>query len=158
MAQIEKISEYQASSMIVDDDDEKSAESSSCSVVSDRFEVFSGMRMLRLEDDSFEYEIVKKNFAVGMESAGVEAVKVVAIHKNLHSGWTRRARYETFRIFEKAVAQKCGGNANIIGYGWYGGSRDEICEILLHGFSGCTRSGSHGVGIHLFSNDYSFDG
>lgn len=146
--------------MIVGDDDEKSGESSSSSsssVAWDGFEVFRGMRMLRLEEDSFEYEIVKKNFAVGMEPAGVDA-NVVAIHKNLHSGWTRRARYETFRIFEKAVAHKCGGNANIIGYGWYGGSRDEISEILLHGFSGCTHSVSHGVGIHLFSNDYSFDG
>ncbi|XP_061991060.1 probable inactive poly [ADP-ribose] polymerase SRO2 [Rosa rugosa] len=161
MAQIEQISEYQAS-MIVDDDEKSHdsgsdcSKSSSASVVSDRFEVFTRMRLLRLEEDSIEHEFTKKMFAVGMESNGVDA-KVVAVHKNLHSGWTRRARCETFLIFQKAVAQKCGGNANI-GYGWYGGSRDEICDILLHGFSGCRAARSHGVGIQLFANNYSFDG
>lgn len=32
------------------------------------------------------------------------------------------------------MTRKHGGNANIVP-AWYGGSRDEICEILLNGFS-----------------------
>lgn len=160
MAQIEQISEYQAS-MIVDDDennhDSNSSESTSstASVVSDQFDAFTGMSLLRLNENDMIYDLTRKMFAVGMKSAGVDA-QVVAIHKNVHAGWTRRARQETFLIFQKAVAQKCGGNANI-GYGWYGGSREEICDIVLHGFSGGREPGSHGVGVQLFSNKFSFD-
>ncbi|XP_050372794.1 probable inactive poly [ADP-ribose] polymerase SRO2 [Argentina anserina] len=156
-----QISEYQAP-MIVDDDEKShdgsdhSDDSSSSSSSSDPYKVFSDMSLLRLEEDKDDtvYEITKKMFSVGMNSAGVDA-EVVAIHKNMHSGCTRRTRRDVFLIYQRTVAQKCGGNANIA-HGWYGGSKEEICDIVLHGFSGGREPGFHGV--QLFANKFSFDG
>lgn len=102
--------------------------------------------------------MIKVFFILGM---GREA-NVVAVHKNVCSeGSTSQARLETFRSFSKAVAQKHGGNANIV-RAWNGGYRDEICEILLNGLSLREPASSdepYGVGtIHMTPLNCSFDG
>uniref|UniRef100_UPI0005C9BA06 probable inactive poly [ADP-ribose] polymerase SRO2 n=1 Tax=Fragaria vesca subsp. vesca TaxID=101020 RepID=UPI0005C9BA06 len=114
-----------------DEDSEYCADSNT---TDDQFEVFTrnGM-MLRVNGLSDEYETILKSFGVGMGSAA-GVTEVVAVHKNLVSGLTRRARFETFRVFSQAVGKKCGGNPNIR-YAWYSGSRDEIADIMVHGFS-----------------------
>ncbi|KAL6222540.1 hypothetical protein ACLB2K_005932 [Fragaria x ananassa] len=103
---------------------------------------------------SDEYETILKSFGVGMGSAA-GVTEVVAVHKNLVSRLTRRARFETFQVFSQAVGKKCGVNRNIR-YAWYSGSRDEIADILVHGFSNvnadeCGR-------IQLFPAKYALDG
>ncbi|KAL6199062.1 hypothetical protein ACLB2K_028849 [Fragaria x ananassa] len=80
-----------------------------------------------------ERDAIVKSFVSGMGEAGKET-RVVALHRNLSSGLTRKARLDAFRVFTEAVARKCGGNPNIR-YGCYGGTKDEIAEILVHGFS-----------------------
>ncbi|KAL6192534.1 hypothetical protein ACLB2K_033621 [Fragaria x ananassa] len=147
---------------IIFDDDEKSHSSGSDrsesdSVFSDPFEVFTRIGLLKAQENDPRYVNIKKQLAAAMQSAGVNA-NVVAIHRNTFSGSTRHATLQAHRIIEKAVAEKCGGNANV-GWGWYGGSRDLICRTVLHGFF-CSRSdqpGPYGIGVHLFSNNHSFD-
>ncbi|PRQ19108.1 putative poly(ADP-ribose) polymerase, catalytic domain-containing protein [Rosa chinensis] len=114
--------------------------------------------MVKVDEESEEHKLIKIFFDLGM---GTEA-NVVAVHKNLCSErTTSRARLERFWSFSKAVARKHGGNANIVP-AWYGGSRDEICEILLNGFSlrePTSNDEPYGVdSIHLAPLNCSFDG
>ena len=42
-------------------------------------------------------------------------------------------------------------------YAWYGGTREELLEIVKHGFSHCGKpvhGQSYGVGVHLASAKY----
>ncbi|KAK3004628.1 hypothetical protein RJ639_019505 [Escallonia herrerae] len=45
------------------------------------------------------------------------------------------------------MEKKCGGNANLK-FAWYGGSKDEISEIIKYGFGH-----SHGCGVYLTPDD-----
>lgn len=150
-------------SMTVDDDEISGYESDcgdSNSAVSDRFDVFTRNGMIRLEEENSAHDIIKTCFLSGMGFAGGDT-NLVAIHKNVSSDLTRQARFESFKIFSQAVAQKCGGDAKVK-YAWYGGSKDELCEILVHGFSRCREPApneqSYGVGVHLFSPVFAYDG
>ena len=76
--------------------------------------------------------------------------------KNSSSSLTRKARFDSFRLFVEAVAEKCGGNAQER-YAWYGGTREELLEFVKHGFSHCGKpvhGQSYGVGVHLASAKY----
>ncbi|PRQ31015.1 putative poly(ADP-ribose) polymerase, catalytic domain, RST domain of plant [Rosa chinensis] len=114
----------------IDQDSQSDCESES--PVSDPFGAFTENE-ITVRVEGLERETITKSFVSGMGPAGGET-RVVAVHKNSSSGLTRRARFDSFRVFTEAVARKCGGNPNIK-YGWYGGSKDEIAEILVHGFS-----------------------
>lgn len=113
-----------------------------------------------VEEESEEYEFVKKGFVKGMGFMG-HVTNVMAIHKNnVSSSLVRQARLDSFHIFSKAVSIKCGGDANVK-CAWYGGSLDELIEIVSIGFTGChihvEDDESHGVGISLFSANFSID-
>lgn len=116
------------------DKDSGSVHAQSSSSVSDPFRVFTrdGL-MVRVEQHREDLESIERNFLAGMGWAAGETY-VVAVHKYSTSGLTRRARFEAFRVFLGEMAQKCGGNANIRS-ALYGGSRDEIAQIVAHGFS-----------------------
>lgn len=140
---------YDYETMACDSD----CESSSGSGTSQQFKEFSRNGMVRLEEsdgNQSEHSVVKKSFVVGMGFLG-EEINVVAMHKNSYSSVAGQAKLEAFRIFSAAVAAKRGGDANIK-YGWYGGSRDEIWNIVTYGFGRCgdfEKSVSHGIGVHL---------
>ncbi|KAM1170785.1 hypothetical protein ACFX15_020673 [Malus domestica] len=151
-------------SMTIDNDEEildaGSDGGDSNDSVSGRFGVFTRSGMVRVDDESFEHEIIRKSFVLGMDLAGRDT-NIVAVHKNLSSDPTRRARFESFKIFTQAVARKCGGNANVK-YGWYGGSKEELCDVLVHGFSRCREPApnevSYGVGVHMIPAKFTCDG
>lgn len=130
------------------------------SIGSDRIEGFAWKGMVGVGEESMEHELVKRSFLYGMGLVSKDT-KIVAVHRiNVNSGLTRQAKAKSFRIFSQAVAEKCGGDANIK-HAWYGASREEICGIVSHGFSLCGRSGkrdSHGVGVQLFPAKFSTDG
>lgn len=117
-----------------------------------RFGIFSGDRLMmvqRLEEGNSDYEILKRSFVGGMREFG-RNIDVVGIHKKNY-GWSvmDEARMEAFKVFAMAVGGRNGGDANIK-YGWYGGSGDEIREILLYGFRRFdNRSSSYGRGVYL---------
>ncbi|KAF3431272.1 hypothetical protein FNV43_RR26002 [Rhamnella rubrinervis] len=164
--QMEQIDREDQVSMTIDDDEildpgsETDEVNSSNGSDRDGFgQVFTGNGMVSLGEGSKEHGLIKKSFLMGMGLIAKDT-NVVAIHKNLNSGFTRQARFESFRVFSKAVAQKCGGDANVK-YAWYGGSREEISGIVSHGFSQCGRPASdhsHGVGVQLFPAKFSIDG
>ncbi|XP_022726872.1 probable inactive poly [ADP-ribose] polymerase SRO2 isoform X2 [Durio zibethinus] len=106
-------------------------------------EVDSGFRFFvengfanKIRKSTSEDSIIRASFFSGMgQNLGlVEKTKIVAIHKNLNPSCSGKVRAQSFQVFAKAVADKRGGDANLK-YAWYGASRDEICEILIHGFS-----------------------
>ncbi|KAM0984126.1 hypothetical protein FF1_011657 [Malus domestica] len=151
-------------SMTIDNDEEILDSGSDCgdsnAAVSDRFGVFTRSGMIRVDDESLEHEIIKKSFVSGMGLAGRDT-NIVAVHKNLSSDPTRKARFESFKIFSQAVASKCGGNANVK-YAWYGGSKQEVCDVLVHGFNRCREpvpnEVSYGVGVHMIPAKFTCDG
>ncbi|MCD7463318.1 hypothetical protein HAX54_050328 [Datura stramonium] len=107
--------------------------------------------MIKLEEREKEHDLIKAGFVSGMGQLAKE-VEVVGIHKNSCSTISGQARLESFRIYSEAMRNKCGGNANIK-YAWFGSSRDEISNIISHGFSAITepKSGDcFGIGVHLY--------
>ncbi|KAI9165063.1 hypothetical protein LWI28_006867 [Acer negundo] len=59
--------------------------------------------------------------------------EIVAIHRNPFRGVMGQARTQSFQIFEKAMANKCGGNSNSK-FAWLAGSKQELCKIVEQGF------------------------
>ncbi|KAJ0038040.1 hypothetical protein Pint_22968 [Pistacia integerrima] len=104
--------------------------------------------MIKIEEESWWHIFVKNSFLFGMGQLAIDT-RIVAIHKNSNCGLTGKARLTSFSIFYDAVAKKCGGSANI-GQAWYGASRDEINEIVRHGFSPCSKDSSYGGAVQLF--------
>jgi hypothetical protein len=117
-----------------------------------------------VEEESGEYQYIKKGFLKGMGFM-MHATNIIAIHKNnVSSNITKQARLDSFHIFSKAVSIKCGGDANVR-FAWYGGSLDELIDIVSFGFTGSNihvdedngGGESHGVGISLSSTNFSID-
>ncbi|KAH7857728.1 hypothetical protein Vadar_015944 [Vaccinium darrowii] len=129
-------------------------------VSSDQFAFLSRNGMIRSEEGNRASELIKSTFLKGMGLFGNDT-NLVAIHKNANSGPTGQlARLKRFEIFSAAVAEKCGGNANIK-HAWYGASKSEICEILSYGFTTCRQpedGDGYGVGVYLSPFDCAIDG
>ncbi|CAJ2677261.1 unnamed protein product [Trifolium pratense] len=121
------------------------------------------MNIVEVEEESGEYQYVKKGFLKGMGFM-MHATNIIAIHKNnVSSNLTKQARLDSFHIFSKAVSIKCGSDANVR-FAWYGGSLDELIDIVSFGFTGCNihvdednDGESHGVGVSLSSTNFSID-
>lgn len=108
----------------------------------------------RLDKGSKEYETVDKSFISGMRDMENKKIKVVGIHRKKYVNWgvMDEARLGVFRLFAAAVETRNGGDPNIK-FGWYGGSFEEIKEIVMYGFR---RFGDRGLpdcggggGVHL---------
>ncbi|KAL8534181.1 hypothetical protein ACS0TY_010256 [Phlomoides rotata] len=132
--------EHDYDGMMADSDCESSSDSGFR-----QFKEFSEIGMVKVEEDQGEHGVIKKTLLGGMGFIGNE-INLVAIHKNSHSSVTGQAKLEAFQIYCQAVAARRGGDANLR-YGWYGGSRDEICDILNFGFE--NSSSSQGNGVYL---------
>ena len=155
MAQIEVEGQI---SLTIDNDeisDCGSAVSDETSPPSYPFWCFEKDGLVEVSEGSPEHHILGGSFLVGMRPVAKQT-NVVAIHKNSSSSLTRKARFDSFRLFIEAVAEKCGGNAQER-YAWYAGTREELLEIVKHGFSHCGKpvhGQSYGVGVHLASAKY----
>ncbi|KAE8698906.1 Kinase superfamily protein [Hibiscus syriacus] len=155
---------YQESAMIVGKDkDEISRAAASKDDEIDSgycFDIFLKSDLIKLHESSTEYLIITKAFFSGMEENLSKMIQIVAIHKISHSSLPAKGRAENFQILKKAVAGKCGGDANIK-YTWYSGSRDEICEIVMHGFSWYSKTAENQYrcrnSVYLSAAKFSFD-
>lgn len=130
---------------------------------SEEKQIFIRMGLVRVEQESTEFKMVKRSFLKGMEYMG-DVTGLMAVHKNnVSCNLGRQVRSDSFRIFSQAVANNCGGNANVR-YAWYGGSLNELLNIVSSGFSisrtteSTEDNDSHGFGIHLFPAKFSLDG
>jgi hypothetical protein len=115
----------------------------------EQFQLFDD-GLVRLVEGDTVYEIIKRRFVSSFDSLGVQA-SVVGIHRNGFGDVMRQARLNSFRVYAQAVQKKRGGNANAT-YAWYGASKDEIVQIVSHGFGHCGLSqnnGLYGGGVYL---------
>ncbi|KAI8528774.1 hypothetical protein RHMOL_Rhmol12G0173500 [Rhododendron molle] len=122
------------------------------SSVFDEFEVFKRNRLT--EGGNKCYKVINGCVAQGMG----KDTNVAVIHKIPWSG--PNGRLEAFRISWAGMVKKCGGNGNVK-HAWYGGSTEEICEIISHGFRRCRQSytnGEDGYGIYLYPLEFVMDG
>ncbi|KAI3761364.1 hypothetical protein L1987_51778 [Smallanthus sonchifolius] len=142
-------------------EDEGEGEGDSSSI-SDCESVTSGTRivedpngLVRLGASDELRGIIEKKFVSKLGYIGIDA-RVQNIHSNLFDASAiTQARLMSFQIFTKSVEKKNGGDANIK-CAWFGGSKDEINKIILHGFGSdnIQKNGSFGHGIVL-SADHS---
>lgn len=113
-----------------------------------------GEGLISLHEGDKVYDIIKRRLILGLGALGRQT-ELVAIQRNSFPGLTGQARIQSFQIFTKALATKCGGDANVK-YAWYSSTKDEICKITHHGF-GCygkpNNNGLYGSGIYLFPDD-----
>ncbi|KAL7607525.1 probable inactive poly [ADP-ribose] polymerase SRO5 [Lactuca sativa] len=136
------------------------------SSISDCESVISGSRivehtriqpegLVRLDESEKMYGIIEKKFISRLDVHGVKA-QIQNIHRNLfNTSAITQARLRSFQIFSKAVEIKNEGVANIK-YAWFGASKDEIHNIILHGFGheNIQKNGSFSHGVVL-SPDHS---
>nr|POF01538.1 putative inactive poly [adp-ribose] polymerase sro2 [Quercus suber] len=109
MAQIEVEGQI---SLTIDDDEisDCGSVSDETSPPSDPFMCFKRDGLVEVSEGSPEHHVLRGSFLVGMRPVAKQT-NVVAIHKNSSSSLTRKARFDSFRLFAEAVAEKCGGNA-----------------------------------------------
>ncbi|CAN0892967.1 Probable inactive poly [ADP-ribose] polymerase SRO2 [Linum grandiflorum] len=119
------------------------------------FEVFTRNGFAPLQDNTSHHATIKKCLLDGLGQCGGGSVAVTAIHRNSISVPNARARFLSFRAHEKAAAEKSGDGQARARYAWYGGSKDEIRQILSFGFSRC--AAGHGVGVHLAAISFPTD-
>jgi hypothetical protein len=144
-------------SMTVEDSDggEAILEDSAGSETDDQLAHFAGL--LKIREETREYDGVKKTFLTGMKGHAKDT-QVVAIYKNSASTSPMKARFAAFQAFEQVVSQKNGGQGNAnVKYAWYSGSKEEISQIIFHGFGWCNGQ-SHGVGVYLSPTSFLLDG
>ncbi|XP_022733140.1 probable inactive poly [ADP-ribose] polymerase SRO2 isoform X4 [Durio zibethinus] len=149
-------------SVTIGDDQIPCATSGSNEIDSDGLEFVVKNGLAKIQESSLEDFIIRTSFFSGMgQNSGLaKKTKIVAIHKNLNSSWSGKARAQSFQVFSKAVADKCGGDANVK-YAWYGAASDEISDIVMHGFSWCLKAdGNRDCSRHSISLSpakFSFD-
>ncbi|KAI7754077.1 hypothetical protein M8C21_009592 [Ambrosia artemisiifolia] len=89
--------------------------------------------LVRLDESDKLCGIIGKKFVSRLSEIGIDAV-VDCIHRNMfNANVISQARISSFQIFVKALQKRNGGDANIK-YAWFGGSKDEINNIIIHGF------------------------
>ncbi|KAJ7956243.1 Poly [ADP-ribose] polymerase [Quillaja saponaria] len=110
---------------------------------------------IRLVKGDKVHNLIERRFLSGLGSLGEQA-NVVAVHRNAYSSDLGQARLLSFQIYTRATEKKCDGNANVK-YAWYGTSgKDEIGQIVSHGFDHrgvLQNSGLYGSGVYLSSDD-----
>ncbi|XP_060213970.1 probable inactive poly [ADP-ribose] polymerase SRO2 isoform X2 [Lycium barbarum] len=117
----------------------------------DYFRLLKRNGMIKLKERDKKHDIIESGFLSGMGQFAKE-VEVVSIHKNSCTTILGQARLEGFRIYSEAMRKKCGGNDNSK-YAWFGSSKDEICNIISHGFSTTTEpkfGDCFGIGVYLY--------
>ncbi|KAL8091713.1 putative inactive poly [ADP-ribose] polymerase SRO2 [Apium graveolens] len=116
-------------------------------------------KFIMVSQDTTLYETIARKLVSGLGDLG-ESFRVEAIHRNLFSGLIDQAKFHSFRMFQRALERKNGGDANVK-YAWYGGSKDEIHNILAYGFGHFTQPGathlSFGSGVYLSPADFPID-
>lgn len=92
-------------------------------------------------------DFIRSRFIGGLGFHGLKA-ESVSIHRNACSTVMTQARVQSFQIFARAVAKLRGGTANVR-HAWYGASsKEEIADIIQHGFGH-----AHSHGLRLSSDD-----
>ncbi|TXG56294.1 hypothetical protein EZV62_017607 [Acer yangbiense] len=126
-----------------------------------RFRFFTDNGMFKTDEASNDYNAVKNSFLFGMGLLA-DQTRIVCIHKNLSSSLTGKARLNSFKIFQEAMARKCSGSGDAnVRCAWYGAAKDEVREILRHGFSRLDKAAgngeTYGHGVHLSNSKFSMD-
>ncbi|KAK7265687.1 hypothetical protein RJT34_33310 [Clitoria ternatea] len=92
-------------------------------------------------------DLIRSRFVRSLMSCGLKPDDV-AICRNNCSSVMARARVQSFQIFARAASTLRNGNANVK-YAWYGASgKEEIADIIQHGFGH-----AHSHGLHLSPQD-----
>lgn len=135
------------------DNDSSSVSDCESSVSGSNNDVLFDKGLIRLYEGDRTYDLIRRRLVSSLSLGGSQA-EVVAIHRKSVGGVTGQARIQSFQVFEKATAIKCsGGDANVK-FAWYGGSKDELCEILEHGFGKPTENGLYGRGVYFTPDDF----
>ncbi|XP_059303801.1 probable inactive poly [ADP-ribose] polymerase SRO5 [Lycium ferocissimum] len=136
-----------------DVEDPEVSDSESSVVGSEHQERTTGL--MRIDEGDRLHGIISKKLLSGL-GCFESSTQVTAIHKETCSSFTKQAKLQSLVIFSKAVEKKNGGNANVK-YAWFGASKDEINNILSHGFSHPLNNGAYSQAICLSPDDNPLD-
>ncbi|XP_051116721.1 probable inactive poly [ADP-ribose] polymerase SRO5 [Andrographis paniculata] len=98
----------------------------------DRQSRISDSSLIRICEGDTVYETIEEKLGSGLSSCGVKDVRVESVHRVDYSAIINRAKLHCFCIYSRALKMSR-GDANVK-FAWYGGSKNEICRILAHGF------------------------
>ncbi|KAK3224935.1 hypothetical protein Dsin_004797 [Dipteronia sinensis] len=112
--------------------------------------------LIRLQEGDRVFNLINRRLVSGLGAVGRSQAEIVAIHKNPFRGVMGQARTQSFQIFEKAMANKCGGISNLK-FAWYAGSKQELCKIVEQGFGKPDDNGLYGRGVCFSPDDSPLD-
>ncbi|KAI0489260.1 hypothetical protein KFK09_029102 [Dendrobium nobile] len=130
---------------------DEASDSESITYESTEMEPLDDRALLHLDEGSDEHANLKHYFLVSIGSLA-ERCSVLAIRRLVHcSSVMGRAQIEAFKLYERALAEKNGGNPNL-NMGWYGTSIDGVRKIVKNGFGsdGVPMGGPFGFGICIY--------
>ncbi|XP_010547808.1 PREDICTED: probable inactive poly [ADP-ribose] polymerase SRO5 [Tarenaya hassleriana] len=148
--------EFPPANLLRDPATESSGSEAEVSVVSDCESSVSGSAcdhrpsfadengLIELPEGDKIHDLVKRRLVSCLGSIG----EVVSVLRNGFRSANRRAKLHAFHVYAKAVEQKHGGVGNVK-YGWCAVKRDEVGEILEHGFNAPSDGGFFGRGLYL---------
>ncbi|XP_028769898.1 probable inactive poly [ADP-ribose] polymerase SRO5 isoform X2 [Neltuma alba] len=115
---------------------------------------------VRLVEGDRVHDLIQRRFILSLGLPGAQT-QVVAIHRNACSSVMSQARVQSFRLYLQAMQKRRSGNANLK-YAWYGTSgKQEVGEIISHGFGHCGKSQNnnklYGCGLYLSPDDSPLD-
>lgn len=108
--------------------------------------------LIRVHEEDKMYGIIKNKSVSSLSNCGLHT-EVEAIHKKDYSGVMCQAKLQSFSIYKRAMEQNFRGGANVK-YAWYGASKNELNDILLHGFGHSMNIGEYIGGICLSPADF----
>ncbi|KAL4397290.1 hypothetical protein AHAS_Ahas01G0177100 [Arachis hypogaea] len=115
-------------------DEDSSVSDCESSVSGDARNMFDE-RFVRLSEGDKARDLVQTRLVKGLASCGLKS-NVVSVHRNAWRSVMAKARVQCFQIFARAVAKLRGGDPNVK-YAWYGASsKEEVEDIIEHGFGG----------------------
>ncbi|KAK4350414.1 hypothetical protein RND71_029727 [Anisodus tanguticus] len=136
-----------------DDVEDPEVSDSESSVIGSNYQENNNTGLMRIDEGDKIHGVISNKLLSGLGCFESSTPQITAIHKETCSNFTKQAKLQSFVIFSKAVAKKNGGNANVK-YAWFGASKDEINNILSHGFPHpFTNNGAYSQAICL-SPDY----
>ncbi|KAJ8553774.1 hypothetical protein K7X08_024452 [Anisodus acutangulus] len=139
-----------------DDVEDPEVSDSESSVNGSKYQENNNTGLMRIDEGDKIHGIISKRLLSGLGCFESSTTQITAIHKETCSSFTKQAKLQSFVIFSKAVEKKNGGNANVK-YAWFGASKDEINNILSHGFSHTLNNGAYSNAICLTPDDNPLD-
>ncbi|XP_019150829.1 PREDICTED: probable inactive poly [ADP-ribose] polymerase SRO5 [Ipomoea nil] len=106
--------------------------------------------LVTIDKSERDYQVTKEELVSSLGALG-KSTKLKSVHRKEYSPYTTpgdREKLQNFFMYKYGLKIKRGGNPNE-NFAWYVAPKEQIFNILSHGFVNPVMNETHGRGIHL---------